>query len=120
MTESELLRIGGTLTLSSTPVNFKHEKEQRTTGRIDYEWYWTGIPAYKLNDVVAISWNDWAIIDEYAYVSYVGLNTGTFYTSKAATFTYPKNDTKVLGGGHKFLVGIENNYYYASNGIGAL
>ncbi len=89
----------------------------RTTGCLAYGWSWTGIPAFKFEDIVAAQWNSWGVTDNDSYVSYYDKVTGECYTSGTATFTYP-TDYFWNGGGHKFDVGIVDNAYYAKLGGG--
>ena len=89
----------------------------RTSGRLAYGWSWSGVPAFKLTDIVAASWNSWNLTGQSAYVSYYGVNSGTYYTSGTPTFTSPTN-SYWNGGGHKIDVEINDNYYYAKLGGG--
>ena len=116
-TEAELTSLGATLTIYSTPTAFSYTTGGRTTGRLAYNWYWTGIPAIKMKDMVAASWNNWVVTDNSSYVSYYSVNTGAYYTQEEATFEYASNDV-LTGAGHKFYMTMSDNYYYAKSGGG--
>lgn len=116
--DSEMARLGAELTLYSTPTMFKYTSGGRTTGRLAYNWYWTGVPAIKMRDMVAATWNDWFVTANSSYVSYYAVNTGSYYTQESAEFQYPEDDTDVAGAGHRFRMTKSDNYYYAQRGGG--
>ncbi|MGL5254255.1 MAG: hypothetical protein ACRC9L_04535, partial [Brevinema sp.] len=78
----------------------------------------TGVPAFKRYDMVATSWNDWRVLSNTSYVSYYGVNTGTFLQQDSCIFTEPKNDHKLSGAGHKFVMQKQDNAYFAKKGGG--
>lgn len=108
--------LGATLTIYSTPVSFNYDGNY-TRGRLGYTWSWAGVPAFKMQDAVAVSWNAWAVESNTSYVSYYNVNTGSYYTQTSATFTTDGNGTE--GAGHKFNVSMSDNYYYAKSGGGS-
>lgn len=112
----EMARLGAELTISSKPHSFHYTEGDLTTGRLTYRWSWNGIPCFKMEDMVAVSWNDWNVVRDTSFVNYYGVNTADFYKSESATFTTDGNG--VHGAGHNFDVSIEGNYYYAQSGGG--
>ncbi len=116
-TEEQMLLASASLDIYSTTALFSYTTGGRTTGRLAYNWNWSGVPAIKMRDMVAASWNNWVLTDNSSYVSYYGVNTGTFYTTESATYTNPTNNTW-NGGGHKFDMTKSDNYYYAKSGGG--
>lgn len=115
-TDTEMTRLGATLTLNSVPASFKYTTGGLTTGKLTYNWYWTGIPAFKMQDMVAVSWNNWDVVSNSSYVDYYNVNTGAYHTSQSAT--YSEDGNGLLGAGHKFRVSMSDNYYYAKLGGG--
>lgn len=113
--EDQASLLAASLTIYSTTANFNYDGNY-TRGRLAYNWYWTGVPAFKMQDAVAASWNHWVVESNTSYVSYYNVNTGSFYTSTSATFTTDGNGTE--GAGHKFMVSMSDNYYYAKQGGG--
>ena len=99
-TDTEMTRLGATLTLNSVPVSFKYTTGGLTTGKLTYNWRWTGVPAFKMQDMVAVSWNNWDVIGNSSYVDYYNVNTGAYNTSQSAT--YSEDGNGLLGAGHKF------------------
>lgn len=117
-TDAEMARLGAELTLYSTTALFKYTSGGRTTGRLAYNWYWTGVPAVKTRDMVAATWNGWSVIGNSSYVTYYGMDTGEYYTQESAEYKLPEDDTLVSGAGHRFSMTKSNNYYYAQRGGG--
>ncbi len=113
--EEQAAFLGANCIIYSTPTLFNYDGNY-TRGRLSYNWNWTGVPAFKMQDAVAVSWNNWVVESNTSYVSYYNVNTGIYYTQDTATFTTDDNGTK--GAGHKFDVGINDNYYYAKSGGG--
>lgn len=107
--------MAATLYLGASTANFKYDGNY-TTGRLAYTWSWSGVPVFKMQDAVAASWNDWAVTSQSSSVNYYVVNTGSFYSTQAATYSSDGNGTK--GAGHKFKVAIGDNYYYAKSGSG--
>lgn len=118
-TDSEMNSLGAKLTIYGTPGRFKYGPNQRTTGKLAYSWYWTGVPAFKRYDMVAVSWNDWKVTSETSNVRYYGVNTGEFLEKDSCIYTEPENEHKVAGAGHKFKMQKQDNAYFAKEGNGA-
>lgn len=114
--DEEMRRLGATLNLNASPSNFRFDGTY-TRGTLNYSWSWASIPAFKMQDMVAVSWNNWAVTSNSSNVKYYNVNTGAYYTSQAATFSQDGNG--VLGAGHKFKVSLSDNYYYAKSGSGS-
>lgn len=112
--EAEMRAIASTVTISAFPVNFEYDGEY-SRGRLGYSWSWTGVPNFKMIDLVAVSWNSWAIEYQMSDISYYGVDTGEAYTTISGTFTQDGNG--VEGAAHKFNVLIDD-YYYAKRGVG--
>ncbi|WP_295582944.1 hypothetical protein [uncultured Oscillibacter sp.] len=117
-TDAEMRAIGSKVTISASTSNFSWTAGSRTTGRLRYTWEWDGVPAFKNNDVLAVSWNDWNVTYNTSQVKYYNVNTGDYYTSAAATLIYPTGNLKTLGAGHRFPVAMSDNYYYTREGMG--
>ena len=115
--EAQMVLAAASLDIYATPISFTYTPGGRTTGRLAYGWNWTGIPAIKMCDMVAASWNSWILTSQGSSVGYFSVNTGTPYTSESATFVYPTNNTW-NGAGHKFNMTKSDNYYYAKSGSG--
>lgn len=115
-TDAELRRLGATLTLSASTHNFKFDGNY-TTGKLTYSWKWNSIPAFKMKDMIAASWNNWATTNNSSNIKYYNVNTGAYHTQSAATFSTDSNGTS--GAGHKFNVSKSDNYYYAKSGSGS-
>jgi len=115
-TDAEMARLGATLTLTAEPQNFTYKNGDLTTGKITYSWEWNSVPAFKMQDMVAVSWNDWVVTNDKSTVKYYNTNTGKLYKSLSATYSEDGNGTQ--GSGHKFKVAIEDNAYYAKMGNG--
>lgn len=117
-TEDEMSRASASLDIYSTTALFEYpNSEDRTTGRLAYTWTWSGIPAIKMRDMVAASWNNWTLTDESSYVGYYSIYSGELYTSESASYIDPTNNTW-NGGGHRFRMTKSDNYYYAKQGGG--
>lgn len=114
--ETEMRRLGGTLTLTATPGTFSYDGDY-SRGTLSYSWNWKNIPAFKMQDMVAASWNNWAVTNNTSSVKYYNVNTGAYYTTQSATFSQDGNG--VLGAGHKFQESLSDNYYYAKSGTGS-
>ena len=115
-TEEELILLSANLRIYASPASFNYNSGGRTTGRLAYNWEWLGIPAVKLKDIVAITWDSWRVTGSSSYVSYYELYSGNFYTSQAAETYYPNQ--LWMGAGHRFNVAKQDGYYYAKSGGG--
>lgn len=113
--EAEMRRLGATLTLSATAKDFSYDGNY-SHGTLSYSWSWGSVPAFKMQDMIAASWNNWAVTSNSSSVNYYNVNTGAYYTTKSATFSQDGNG--VLGAGHKFSESLSDNYYYAKSGTG--
>lgn len=113
--EEQAISLAADLRIYSSTANFNYDGNY-SRGRLVYNWYWTGVPSFKLQDAVAVSWNNWAVESNTSYVSYYTVNTGDFYTNKNATFTTEGHTYE--GAGHKFNVSMSDHYYYAQRGGG--
>jgi len=91
--------------------------ENRTNARLSYEFEWAGVPLVKTSDIVAVSWNDWTINGKSSYVTYTHIyGTEPDYSLAA---TYVQNDgPNSFGGGFKFAMTQEDNYFWAKSGYG--
>ena len=89
----------------------------RTSGRLAYGWSWLGIPAAKMRDMVAVSWNGWILTREGSDIAYYSVSTGNYYGTFSASYNAPTNNAW-NGAGHKFSVSKSDNLYYAKNGGG--
>lgn len=108
-------RLGATLTLSATAKDFSYDGNY-SRGTLSYSWSWGSVPAFKMQDMIAVSWNNWAVTSNSSSVNYYNVNSGAYYTTKSATFSQDGNG--VLGAGHKFSESLSDNYYYAKSGTG--
>ena len=79
--ESEMQRLGATLSLSASTSNFSFDGDY-TRGKLSYSWSWNSVPAFKLKDMVAVSWNGWAVTSKSSNVKYYNVNTGAYYTQE--------------------------------------
>jgi len=113
--ETQATILSATLTIYSTATNFSYDGDL-TRGRLAYNWYWTGVPAFLMKDAVAASWNDWEVENNSSYVSYFSVMDGSFYTTTSATYSTDGNGLE--GAGHKFSAQMSDAYYYAKQGGG--
>lgn len=113
--EDEMSRIGASVTIKASTSGFKYDGDY-TRGTLKYTWSWSGVPVFKTQDMLAVSWNGWDVTSNVGYADYYGINSGNIYTTKAATYTEDGNGTE--GAAHKFKMAIEDNYYYAKDGGG--
>lgn len=113
--EEEMSALSATLTLDVFTSAFRFDGTY-TRGTLFYSWSWQSIPFFKMQDMVAVSWNDWIVTNEYSVVNYYNVNTGASYINKSAVFSQDGNGT--IGAGHKFDVSLSDNYYYAKKGSG--
>lgn len=114
--DQEFMTISANLRVYAAPASFNYRSGGRTTGRLAYSWEWQGIPAVKLKDMVAISWNSWRVTGNSSHVNYYALYSGNFYTREVAE-TYSPNQV-LDGAGHRFNMAKQDGYYYAKSGGG--
>lgn len=117
-TDAEMSRLGAELRIYSSPALFDYTPGGRTTGRLAYNWSWTGIPAVKMRDMVAASWNNWYVTDDSSFVEFYHIETGDFYERESADLRFPDDNDDTAGAGHRFYSAKEDNYYYAKKGGG--
>lgn len=114
--EAEMRRLGATMTLTVSTSNFRYDGDY-SVGTLKYNWTWQSVPAFKMTDMLAASWNGWAVTANSSSIKYYKVTTGEYYTQKSATFTQDGNGTS--GAAHKFAVSLSDNYYYAKSGSGS-
>jgi ribosomal protein S8 len=113
-TKDEMTLLSATMSLSATTVSFVYDGNY-SRGRIAYTWSWSGAPACLLADMIAVSWNVWAVESQVSYVNYYHINTGVALATLSATYTQDGNGTS--GAAHKFSMRY-GDYYYARSGSG--
>ena len=89
--------------------------DKHTHARITYNWSWSGIPVYKMTDMVAVGWGSWHLVSQSGSVVYYNLISGKLY--KSANTTLVKSDQQ-SGKAHKFKMLIDD-HYYAKKGAGS-
>lgn len=114
--EAQMARIGATLTISTSTVQFNYDGNY-SRGILAYTWKWNGVPEFKLYDMVSVSWNDWVVENNRSVVDYFYVSSGQAYGSFPATFTQDGNGTE--GAAHKFVMQMENVLCYAKSGSGS-
>ena len=115
-TDAELRAIGSEVNIDAEG-SLTHDGDY-TNGTLYYYWRWDGIPAFKMQDEIAISWNDWECISDEGEVYYYDVNTGES-TGKTGSVTLDEGNLESNGVAHRFAVAIEDNYYYAKSGGGS-
>lgn len=87
-----------------------------TTGRITSTFEWTGVPAFKMTDILATAWNNWYITGKSANIEYANINNPNDTFSE--TPTYKKSDTGLesFGASYYFPASKQDNYYYSRRG----
>ncbi|MBQ6294096.1 MAG: hypothetical protein IJK77_09630 [Lachnospiraceae bacterium] len=93
------------------------QADNRTNARLCYDFSWNGVPLIKTRDIVAVSWNDWTINGTLSYITYVSI-TGTGSNLYLPATYVPNNGPTSFGGGFKFAMTQNDNYYWAKSGYG--
>lgn len=116
--ESQIMALAATLNfdLSIDYVTWS-AADNRTNARLCYEYEWNGIPLIKINDAVAVSWNDWTINGKISYITYVQVNGSGNSQLQAATYV-ANNGSAAMGGGFRFPMLINNSSHWAKSGYG--
>lgn len=88
-----------------------------TTGRVTTTFEWSGIPVFKMTDILATAWNNWYIKGKSANIEYANINNPNDTFSE--TPTYKKSDTGLesFGASYYFPASKQDNYYYARSGF---
>lgn len=115
-TDAELRAVGSEVKISASG-SLTYDGDY-TNGKLYYHWSWDGVPAFKMKDEIAISWNDWECVSDEGEVYYYNVNTGAA-TEKTGAVTLDEGDLESDGVAHRFTVAIEDNYYYAKSGGGS-
>ena len=116
--EAQLMAVAATVNLHATATNF-HYDGTYTQGRLAYTWTWDGIPAFKMEDALAVSWNDFIVTDEMSVITYYAYEVSAPEETRSATFSIEGCGTE--GAYHKFQVQTESStmlYRYAKTGSG--
>ena len=115
--ESQMIRAAASCNINASHSNFTALDGDLTRGKVTFSWVWTGVPAYKLTDIVAFTWNSWVVSSYGSTVGYYNVNTGASVSSKSATFSTQKHGTD----GGKFTFKMTNgDGTYAKSGSGYL
>ena len=116
--EAEIRAIAATLyfTLYTDYVTWS-ASQNRTNTRLCYEFEWNGVPLIKTKDIVAVTWNDWTINGKLSTITYVHIYGSQPDQYGSATFV-PNDGPNSFGGGFKFAMTRDDNYYWAKSGIG--
>ncbi len=113
--EEQMASLSAQLNLTASCENFRYDGNL-TRGRLNYSWSWAGVPGFKTQDMVAVSWNDWYVENDMGWVDYYAQNTGAYHTSTFPEYTNDGNG--MTGAGHKIDMTMDDNYYYAKQGHG--
>lgn len=87
-----------------------------TSGRVTSEFVWTGIPAFKLTDVLITTWNNWQIKGKSANVKYTHIYGSEPSFWQAPTYQPPESGQTSFGSGYSYPAALKDNYFYASEG----
>lgn len=85
----------------------------RTKARCDYMFEWTSVPAFGMRDIIAVGWNEyWGVTGKTNSITYKNISSNNY--------KYGSGTIKEIGTGVSvaFNAKIDDNYYYAKEGIG--
>lgn len=117
-TDAELVASSASVTLSASGhLEHRCEEEHHVVGTLSYYWTWSGIPAFKGHDEIAVAWNDWECVDSYGYVYYYSSSTGQEYGTPGEV-EVDEGDLETRGIGHRFNMRNGIDPYYAKSGGG--
>lgn len=88
-----------------------------TTGRVTSEFVWTGVPAFKLTDVLITYWNNWQITGKSANIKYTHIYGTESSFWQTPTYQTPDNGMTSYGSGYSYPGALQDNYFYASEGF---
>lgn len=92
------------------------DKYTGTTGRITSNFVWSGIPAFKMTDILITTWNNWQITGKSANIKYNHIyGTQPSYWNPP-TYQVPQDSMTSYGSGYRYSASLQNNYFYASEG----
>lgn len=123
-TEAEMNEVSSEVSISATTVNFTGGIGTYTRGRLAYSWQWTGYPTLRMQDILAVTWNNWDIESQGGYVYYYDINTGDPYTGGTNVVEVDFDDNTTTKAGHKFHhrppndSSLASDYCYAKRGSG--
>lgn len=88
-----------------------------TTGRVTSEFYWDGVPAFKMTDILVAIWNNWEPQGRSANIKYTHLYGSEPSYWRPPTYKDPDGDMTSFGGGFSYPAALQDNYFYASEGF---
>ena len=117
-TEDQIRALAATLefTLEADYVTWS-SSENQTNARLCYNFNWSGEPLIMTTDIIAVSWNDWTLNGKLSYVTYTHIYGSEPDISMPATYV-PNNGPTANGGGFKFKMTQQNNYFWGKSGYG--
>lgn len=115
-TDAEMRAIGSEVAISAN--GSLYHDGQYTRGTLNYYWQWDGVPAFKMKDEIAVSWNDWECLSSQGEVYYYSVHTGQ-PTEITGSVVLDEGDTETEGVAHRFNVAMNDNNYYAKSGGGS-
>lgn len=121
--QKDIERVSATLNISANPQYFRYEaSEGLTKGMLSYSWSWSGIPAFKMTDLVAVGWNGWTLFStsdkQSSTIKYYNVNNGNLHSTSSGTMLNVNDGASSSGRGHKFAVAKNDNAVYAKSGTG--
>ncbi len=119
-TEEETIKLAATMDFRLTEnfVNYS-QSHDKTEAKFNYRFAWHGVPLMKTKDIVGVAWNDWNLTSTYSYVRYIDI-IGNLQNAFTLDATFVNNEgPHSFGGGYRFKMTQEDNYYWAQAGFGS-
>lgn len=110
-TESDKVRLSANCVTKSSIDNYTGY-----TGRVTSTFKWTGIPAFKMTDVLITTWNNWELKGKTANIKYTHINGTKASFWRTPTYQTPSSGMTSYGSGYSYSAALEDNAYYASEG----
>jgi len=113
--EEEMAILSASCSVSLEVDNFTYDGS-KTKARLTSEFEWNGIPAFKMTDILALSWNNYVQTGKYGQVTYRYIYGGQPDYMETASYLAPSGGMTSYGGGYSFNVSDADNYYYTQSG----
>ncbi|MDC3425093.1 hypothetical protein NC797_11305 [Aquibacillus sp. 3ASR75-11] len=109
--------MAASVNVTLTVDNFYYDSStNRTKARLDSRFQWSGVPSFKMTDILAISWNNYMQTGKVGGVTYRHIYGTQSDYFKSATYLPPEGGMESYGGGYKWSVSEQDNYFYTYKG----
>lgn len=117
--EEQTIKLAATVNTTLSELKLEYSPtDDKTYTKFRYRFAWSGVPLFKMKDIIAVSWNDWNLTDTMVRgMRYADVMNSQNLRGDLTPVFVKNNGPNNFGAGYKFDMAIEDNRYYAQTGV---